>query len=106
MRTIPIAGLGGYAAAIPFALWIGWRAELRRDAAAAMTYRGVCSAPAVVAAMLVIGMTGSRAQQAGDAVRGQAFAQEVCASCHAVRGNASSPNSAGQDFPKSRRCRA
>jgi mono/diheme cytochrome c family protein len=40
------------------------------------------------------------AQELGDAARGRAFAQQVCARCHGIeRGVADSPNAAAPTFP-------
>ena len=55
---------------------------------------------AVASAVWIIAAGGARAQDEGDARRGQAFAQKVCAVCHALRkGQVESPHPDAPTFP-------
>jgi len=48
----------------------------------------------------IAAVIGAQAQETGDAVAGRAFAQQVCAACHALqRGQVDSPNPDAPTFP-------
>jgi mono/diheme cytochrome c family protein len=63
-----------------------------------MKNSGNAVTPWIAALALVFLGAAAHAQDAGDAARGRIYAQDTCATCHAVSGNGSSPNAAAPRF--------
>jgi mono/diheme cytochrome c family protein len=59
----------------------------------------VAAASVAIAALAIAGATSGNAQNVGDAAKGRAFAQQICAECHNIeKGQRPSPDGLAPNF--------